>query len=153
VLIQVGKAYDLASTISEKIVAATLCIRLHLLDYNLEGVYGEVDRIFPLIGMDYPVKEHFKNPTANWVQKCPQTSEDLLSLVDASADHAGDDELHAMSIALAAFMVACGPTIYTRLPGRAVRWMDHATAQLLRSREALKHPASGYLLGVRSVLV
>jgi len=150
---QVGKAFDLARTTSEKIVAATLCVRLHLLDYKLEGVYAEVDRVFPLIGMNYPIKEHFENPTAKWEQKCPGTSEDLLALVDASADHLGDDQVHATGIALAAFMVACGPTIYTRLPGRSVRWMDHATAQILRSREALKHPASGYLLGVRSVLV
>jgi hypothetical protein len=106
-----------------------------------------------LIGMEYPIKEHIKNPKKKWVQKCPATSEDLLSLVDASAEHLGEDEVHATGISLAAFMVACGPTIYTRLPGRAVQWMDHATAQILRSREALKHPASGYLLGVRSILV
>lgn len=145
-------AYKQGTTIAEKIAAATMSVRLHLVEFHVPGVFAETDRVFDLLHSGLDIARFVSNPTSDWKQQSPQTPESLTIAVDATANGNDDDAIHSDAIALSIFMVGCGPTIYTRLPRHADRWFDFATSYILRSRRALMHPATGYTFGVRSIL-
>jgi hypothetical protein len=151
----VDASYANALTPVEKITASTNAVRLHLIRFDMDSVYLEVDRVFSLFGLARTTSEYMADPSSilPLPLACPNTTEELTSMLDLNGEVTDNDPLHSEAIALSCFMVSAGPTIYTRLPSRAAPYFDLATAVQLKSRVALKHPATGYLLGVRSILV
>ena len=145
-------AFDQGKDIADKIAAATMTVRLHLIEFHVQGVFEQADQVFSLLQSGLNIPRFISNPDLEWQQQSPQSAESLTQAVDLGAEVDDNDPVHAEAIALAIFMIGCGPTLYTRLPRHAERWFDFATAYILRSRRALMHPATGYVFGVRSIL-
>jgi len=145
-------AYEQGRDIADKIAAATMTVRLHLVEFHVKGVFEQADQVFSLLQSGLSIPQYISNPNLEWQQQSPQTGESLTSAVDLGAEVDDDDPVHAEALALAIFMIGCGPTLFTRLPRHAEYWFDFATAYVLRSRRALMHPATGYVFGVRAIL-
>lgn len=138
---------------AEKTTATTLSIQLALVQFQIDRVLQLVDRIFSLLGLEVTTTYYMEHPDDLWDEITPQSQEELTATLDQTAAISDDDPIHAEAIAISVLFVAAGPTIYTRLPHRAMRWFDFGTARVLKSHKALLHPATGYILGCRSVLV
>jgi hypothetical protein len=149
---QVEMAYEQSATNADRIAAATLSVRLHLIGFHVQGVFEQVDRVFRLLDSDLEVAKFVARPISDQQCQSPRTADSLTQAVDAGAEVDDDDPIHSEATAFAIFMVGCGPTLYTRLPAHAEPWFDFGTSVILRSRRALMHPATGYTMGVRAIL-
>jgi hypothetical protein len=145
-------AYDQSANDADRIAAATLIVKLHLVEYHLQGVFEQADRIFRLLGSDIGLLDYIANPVSDWQPQSPQTADSLTQAIDAGAEVDENHPIHATAFALCEFMIAVGPSLYTRLPAHAEYFFDLATSVILRSRKAISHPAAGYIVGVRAIL-